>query len=651
MKNVILSLFLLSCFIPGCFTLAIAQSDYQVGTSSVSLEPRNGIFSLALAGYGLPREGRFSITWNYLDDIPTDIGEITAITALNEKFYISSRTNGLWAGHFLSGKISWKKVSRSERLKALTTLNGKLYGINKKNEILAGTLSGEGISWKKCGQTGNVISLTGLNGKLYAVNGSCEMLTGIPGKDGIEWKKLGHFDEIISMTSYNNNLYGLNEGDSIWSGKPNDTTVQWALIGRHNSFTYDIHLKNIFVHSDDLYGVTKNGKLYKSEQSTKGNLSARALAIKDGDQTIVMASVDLCGFTYDLANDIKEAIYTKRKIPRSAILVSATHTHFAPITQKWGTLGPFYAAPNQKYLLQVKEGVIAAIEQALDNMTPSDMYFYKGTTDIGHNRRGAANSEKPYDQTLDVVKIAGKDKAVRSVLFLTGCHPVFENSGRESYTLSANFPGVARELIQEKLEAGHAIFFQGCAGDINPRKDSYEITGKELAGDVLAALAEPGQEITGSLSYSLDTIHVSVEPWDIPRIRKFKEENMYKEGDIEAEKNVRWANLMLERYKKGTVPHSLPIYVQILTIGNWKFVGLSREVVTEYGPALRSIWPNHKVSVAGYCNDVSSYLPNDWHIKKNLYEGVNSFFWYGQPATFPLGVMKTVKNRIETLGR
>ncbi|HPZ89495.1 MAG TPA: hypothetical protein PLQ32_15380, partial [Flavihumibacter sp.] len=57
------------------------------------------------------------------------------------------------------------------------------------------------------------------------------------------------------------------------------------------------------------------------------------------------------------------------------------------------------------------------------------------------------------------------------------------------------------------------------------------------------------------------------------------------------------------------------------------------------------------VTVSGYTNAVPSYLPNNWHIEEKLYEGFESFLWYGQPGipdpsvlTFVIGKIKE-KNR------
>ena len=95
----------------------------------------------------------------------------------------------------------------------------------------------------------------------------------------------------------------------------------------------------------------------------------------------------------------------------------------------------------------------------------------------------------------------------------------------------------------------------------------------------------------------------------------------------------------------------MPVYIQTFNIGNWKLIGLSREAVTDYSLGIKKLWPGKMVSVAGYCNDVSSYLPTSLHIKAGTYEGFGSFFWYAQPSIFPESVYETVIDKVKNENR
>lgn len=633
-----------------CYTVT-AQINYQVGTSSVSIEPDNSIFSTALAGYGAPRAGRFSISWNFVEDLP----EINALAGLNGKLYAATNENEIMIGEFVHDQLSWNKAGDAKNPISLASMNGKLYATTTNNQFLEATISNDNMSWNKKGKAKNIKNLTALDGYFYAFDDEGELLKGSLKKKKVSWEKVKKSDKIgkiISLTSDNKNLYALNEGDSLWLGDPQEKEISWIQIGRNNSQTYDINVKNILAFDDRLLAVTEDYKLYKNEHSTENNLTAGVLAVKNGENTVVIVSLDLCGFEYSLADDIKTIVSKEHNIPKSAILINASHTHYSPVTQEWSALGPFYSTPNEEYLNDVvKGGVVDAIAQALNNMAASNMYFGRGSTEIGYNRRGSAYSEAPYDNVLDVLKIEDMNNNIRSILFMTGCHPVFNNTEGARYTLSANYPAVSRKLIEEQANASNAIFIQGLGGDINPRDNSQETTGVALADDALGVLDNNMRQVTGDISHYFDVIDIPIETWSIEQIKNFKKENLGKTGDLVAERNVRWADLMLKNYEQEGMPATMPVYVQTINIGDWKFIGLSREVVNEYGPAIRNIWPDKTVSVAGYCNDVTSYLPSDWHITTGVYEGEGSFFWYGAPGLFPVDVKDIILERIKTMNK
>jgi hypothetical protein len=625
-----------------------AQDGFMTGTATVHIDPdTSAVYSAALAGYGVPREGRFSLTWQSVQPVT----DITALTAMNGRIYASS-LHGEWlTGIPAADTFQWKVTGKTLVLKVLTAMNGNFYAVSTEDEILEGTLRPNGISWKKRGSPGPVTALAHLHGKLYASVKNA-LMEGTIAAGKISWRRAGDAPGFISMTSNGRELYAVNSGDSLWTGVPGPQGVTWRQIGRRNDITYKITAKQIAVLNHTLYAVDDGNVLHKGRHKTMNDLTTRALAIRKGDKTVVIVGIDVCGFNASLGAAVKDAIFKSRNIPPSAVLLNASHTHFAPVTQTWITWGDFYHFPDSNYLNKVvKAGVIRAVETALDNLSPSRLYFTRGSTQIGHNRRATANADQPYDNVLDVLKITDAQGKLKNVLFLTGCHPVFRNAGEESFTLSANYPSVARKQIEQRTGTDNAIFIQGCGGDINPRSSDHRETGAELAADVLQVLDSGLQRIDGDISFFLDTVNIPVQPWSADSVLRFKKANEGKTGDIEAERNVRWANLMLRRYSDHTLENILPEYVQTINIGNWKFIGISREAVTEYGKGIRGIWPGQRVSVAGYCNDVASYLPVAWHIRTGVYEGFGSFFWYGQPGLPPLDIYDRVIEAIRTKNR
>lgn len=639
MKRLVLSVFFI------CFQLvSAAQNDFMTGSSRESIEPGNAIVSAALAGYGVPREGRFSLTWKEIDQEY----RLKAIAAYKDKIFAVTGDNELLSGTVQDEEISWELTGEVPAISGLTVMDNVLYVINSQGRLLHGEPGKDKISLKRLRQSDRLSAVVSYDKTLYAVNREGILLAGKPGRNSIEWNRRGPAKDIISLTADDRMLYALNKGDTIFSVKPYMHEKAWTVIGRNNGFTFTEHLKSIAVVNGVIFGLNRDGRLLRGSHNTNKDLAVNTLAIKNDNKTVVISGVDVCGFDASFVNEIKEHIYKTRDIPPAAILINASHTHFAPVTQSWAAWGEFYHVPDTNYLNNVvKKGIIKSIEGALDNMAPASLYFGRGATSIGINRRNTAAVKRPYDNTLDVIKIVNSNDRIASVLFSAGCHPVFRNEGAESFTIGANYPAVARKQVNAMVETSHSLFLQGCAGDINPRESDYRRTGTELGSDVASVLNAAMQPLKSEISFELDTVKIPVDPWPVEKIKAFRAQNITKKGDVEAEKNVRWADLMLERYENNTLSNVLPVYVQTINIGRWKLVGLSREAVTEYGPAIRKLFPDKLVTVAGYCNDVSSYLPAKWHIETGVYEGFGSFFWYGQPGIPPKDVLTRIVDHIK----
>src|SRR5687767_6333124 len=80
---------LLVCFarIAGIY----CQEEYLIGSSVASIEPDRSTFSVALAGYGAPREGRFTIEWKYHGKAPA----VSLIAAIGKSIYGLDENNNL----------------------------------------------------------------------------------------------------------------------------------------------------------------------------------------------------------------------------------------------------------------------------------------------------------------------------------------------------------------------------------------------------------------------------------------------------------------------------------------------------------------------------------------------------------------------------
>ena len=210
---------------------------------------------------------------------------------------------------------------------------------------------------------------------------------------------------------------------------------------------------------------------------------------------------------------LKKRSCKRHHLPASAVFINSSHTHFAPVSQNWLTWQEANQRPDSIYLYSiVRNGILTAVDKALINLAPAELYFGRGTTDIGYNRSLKDHPEL-YDSDVDVLKIAYSDKKSESYLFMAACHPVFSTAGKLHYTISANYPGVARKLIEERTGTVNSLFLQGTAGDINPKDNGEYITGEKLANEVISVLNKPMTKIEGPLSFFIDTVNIPIKPW------------------------------------------------------------------------------------------------------------------------------------------
>jgi hypothetical protein len=626
------------------YTVHVNAQEYRVGTSSCRTEPEQSLISLHLGGYGGPREGRFSLQWVEKELLPV----ISFIGGVSDKLYIISKGELLWRRN--SENIGeWKTTSKVDNIIAITGLNGKLYAVNNDGELLE-TMASK-IKWERIMSVDkSVACLTASGDKLYIANKTGDIKSMTVSTGNLNWTKVIPINGLISLAANGDDLYGLTDEGVIYKCKPGRKDARWIKAAYKNRVTIKEDIKHIAFAGNIIYGVDNNNKLYEGEHRSDNNLTARAMAIKNGEKTVLILTVDVCGLNDTYSGVIKKEIYERYKIPASAVFINSSHTHFAPVSQNWFTWQEPNQIPDSTYIYSIlKNGILNAVDNAIEKMAPAQLFLGRGKADLGFNRSLKDHPEL-YDNAVDVLKVKYSDNT-ESYLFLAACHAVHSTAGKLHYTISANFPGVARNLVEERTGTSDAIFLQGTAGDINPKDNGAYITGEKLSNEVISVLSRQMTEIKGAISFYLDTINIPIKPWPKEEILALKAAIADKIGDVSAEKDIKWCDLMLKHYDNGTMPVSMPVYINTLNIGNWKLIGFSRETTTEYGLGVKKLWPDKLISVTGYTNDVSSYLPTTLHIKARNYEGYGSFFWYGMPNTFPENVEKTILGTIENLSR
>lgn len=226
-------------------------------------------------------------------------------------------------------------------------------------------------------------------------------------------------------------------------------------------------------------------------------ISARALAVSKGDQTVVFAAIDTQGHflayqgspdgsvdgPYGFA-DIRRRVSEDSGIPKQNIIIQSIHDHAGPDdTGLWGGL-------SNDYLQFIADQTTAAIEAAIAAEKPAFLYDASIDTAPDHLLANILPSAYPIDTMLRVlVAKDGKGKAIATMVNFSA-HPTVLGSGNT--LISPDWPGATRNALEQAAPGSIAMVMVGSVGRTQP--DTTNTAGSDFAaakayGDQIATLA------------------------------------------------------------------------------------------------------------------------------------------------------------------
>jgi hypothetical protein len=95
--------------------------------------------------------------------------------------------------------------------------------------------------------------------------------------------------------------------------------------------------------------------------------------------------------------------------------------------------------------------------------------------------------------------------------------------------------------------------------------------------------------------------------------------------------------------RDGHLPAAQPDPVQVWQFGSGlTLVGLGGEVVVDYALRLAREYPERRMWVAGYSNDVFGYVPSLRVLREGGYEGGDAMVYYARPGPFTESVEELI---------
>ncbi len=237
-------------------------------------------------------------------------------------------------------------------------------------------------------------------------------------------------------------------------------------------------------------------------------LYATCVAIGDENgNTVLMVSIDSTVPNY--MGYIREQTSKATGVPEEQIVINVTHTHSAP------DLDAKHSGVDA-YKPIYKEGCVQAAVQAFEDMRPAELYYgsieTQGLNFVRHyrmddgsiagdnfgdwdNHHAVANASE-VDKTMHLLKF--KRESAPDVLVMSWRAHASITGGSQKPDVSADFVGAVRSYLEEKTDCKFA-YWQGCAGNVNPRSRipeqdctrDYMEFGKLLGDFALACELKP----------------------------------------------------------------------------------------------------------------------------------------------------------------
>ncbi len=422
-------------------------------------------------------------------------------------------------------------------------------------------------------------------------------------------------------------------------------------------------------------GIDVNG--YYVKRNAEGfldDLEVNALAVKNGDKTILLMAIDNVGIGANYP-DFMQAISDRTSLPIEAIFLHCTHTHTGP-----STIAPLGCAKGegdvaeQKLIDDYREFLLNrcmdVATMALADLKPAKMGYGVGLApNIAFVRRyrmkDGSVKTNPGVLNPDIVEPIGKvDEKVSVVRFdRDGAETiVLTNMGNHPDTvggslISGDWPTLTRHFVEKSLDNTKCIFFNGTQGDVNhvnvhPTKGDfngmfndfdgcsrgYEHT-KYMARVVTAGVLQAYDKVNyvddDEIRFMQKTYQIPSnmpDPKDLPLAEKYVK--LHKEGrDDEIPYKammlttvVAEANRMV-RLKDG--PEFFPFLLSAVSIGNVALIGIPGEPFNAVGRALKETEGYDLVIPCCITNGYRGYFPMQDSYDEGGYEARSSSFKAG----------------------
>ena len=250
-------------------------------------------------------------------------------------------------------------------------------------------------------------------------------------------------------------------------------------------------------------------------------LQVRAFVVARGDKAVAFVIVDSTGWFAEYQGSeagygalgarehaAQKLVERGFNVDRSAVIVSATHSHAAPTLV--GIWGPSTASANGRaYIRRVHDAAVAAVDQAAANLKTSELWTATGNVRsiVWQNGQGTNHPDGfPVDEQMPVLWARDPATGATNALYVNVPNHPDQYDGAEQGKFSADVPGYVRKVLDDTI-GGTSVIASGTLGRQEPPgqvSDYSEVErqGQYVSNAIQLALAQAQPLTSGDLASS-----------------------------------------------------------------------------------------------------------------------------------------------------
>ncbi len=381
---------------------------------------------------------------------------------------------------------------------------------------------------------------------------------------------------------------------------------------------------------------------------------------------------------------IRKACSNFTGVPAKNIMIACSHTHGGPQTGVYGEDEGDELKRSYTHSLIYK--IAGALSEAKKNAVPVSVGHSRQDCKIAVNRREkrpdgtvviGCNPEGPIYPYTEVIRFDRLDKKeIMAIIFSYASHGTTLTG--DNYLWTADYPGVAKKLIERIIPTAKASFLAGCSADINPYPrgtfELCEIHGTRLGCAVSQAVLDI-MELREESKIAVANHQFKFKVENPPTINEAKErfrvakENADREiakakelamGKLVNEKmtlqwhtaeELRRAKGLLKALEEGEMDFSIPLETQAIAINDCAIIGMPGEVFVNIGQSVMERSPFNRTIHVSHANGSAGYVPTSDQIPLGGYEiGIARANKYGLPIV-PESDQTLIKSALKSLNK